>query len=122
MGSHALQWTYNYETLAKLSGWPYNRLAQDSSRENANFERLDETCIWLAENGRPELRAEMAKRLLPTILGLPSRGQAAAAQLTNIISTIDLLYQIFRRDDQLRKARAKKIVKSKAKKLKEKPQ
>ena len=37
MGSHALQWTYNYETLAKLSGWPYNRLAQDSSRENANL-------------------------------------------------------------------------------------
>lgn len=108
MATHALEWTYNYETLAKLSGWPVNKIQQDTTRGRMQPGRLADAVLWLAENGAPELRAEIAKRLLPVVLGL-HRPNHHAKEIGNLVSGLDLLQQVFRRDEQARRLRAKKI-------------
>lgn len=104
------EYTYSNETLARLSGWTINRIHQDVFREGVNLGRFDEACLWLASNATPEFRAELAKRLIPAVLGARRRTEENDT-LLNQASSYDLMLEIFKRDRLLKDTRAKKIAK-----------
>ena len=103
--------TYNIETLANLSGWPANRVHQDVHREGIDISYLRDAAFWLASNGTPEVRAEMAKRLIPAVLGSRRRTDENE-MLFNQASSYDLMLEVFRRDRMFRDQRAKKIIRT----------
>lgn len=104
------KFTYNTEILARLSGWAVNRIHQDTHREGINLGRFEEACLWMASNGLPEFRAELAKRLIPAVLGARRRTEENET-LLNQASSYDLMLEVFKRDRLFRDSRAKKIAK-----------
>lgn len=107
-------YTYNVETLVNLSGWPRNRVYQDITREGLDVASIRDVAVWLSANGGPELRAEMAKRLIPSVLGSRRRTDDNE-RLFNQASSYDLMLEIMKRDQLFRAARVSKIRKVKRK-------
>lgn len=110
------EFMYNYETLSHLSGWASDRIRQDVARKSLKLGDLRSATIWLAHNGLPEIRAEMAKALLPVALGCVRRSDENG--LANIAGSYDILRQLYKRDDSARHARGNRVSKSKLKKAK----
>jgi hypothetical protein len=104
---------YNYETLAHLSGFSSEDMRKSISRGEIKVDDLRSVAIWLASKGSPDLRAEMARRLIPVVLGTSKRADQTG--LHNIASSPDLLLQVFRRDVKERTARAGQAVETKKK-------
>lgn len=113
MANKPLTFDYDYETITKLSGWTPEHLRQSVARDGVKIASLADVAIWLAANGRPKIRAEMARQLLPAVFGIELRRPSANRKLAGQVNSIDLLLQVFERADQLRHARGKKISKSK---------
>jgi len=105
------EFTYTYDTLLKISGQTSERLRQDISRGDLIPESLASVAVWLADNGMPRLRAEMAKRLIPPVLGTTRRDLKANKELQAMASGLDIVLAIFQRDQQARRTRSKKISK-----------
>lgn len=113
MANKPLTFEYDYETITKLSGWTPDHLRQSVARDGVKIASLSDVAIWLAANGKPKLRAEMARQLLPAIIGVELRRTSSSRDLSNQVRNFDLLLEIFERADKLRHARSKKISKSK---------
>src|SRR5688572_20682964 len=105
MSRSSTPYAYTVETLVKLSGWPRNRIDQDVRRKDLRLGKVEEAAVWLAANGNPELRARMARKLLPVVLGTKERRPQDSAALAEIIG-LDLLETIFDLDAGKRKRRA----------------
>jgi hypothetical protein len=104
------EYTYNIKTLSELSGWEPNRIYQDAHREGLKISKLSEAVEWLAANGLPELRARLARRVLPVILGTRRHTEENDYLLSKPLS-YDPVLEMFQLDRNLRNARAKKIAK-----------
>lgn len=105
---------YTAEELAREAGWPVNRVHQDVTRHDLQLGRVAEAAVWLAANGAPELRARMAKRLIPVVLGTKERRPGSNQALSNIIGS-DLMLIIFQEDAGKRKKRSRSISRTKIK-------
>lgn len=101
------------EMIAHFTNFDKNFVDYAATRGQVNTEDLGSVAIWLAENGKPELRAQMARRLAPVIFGIISRDQTKNDQTASLVEDYDLLLHLFRRADKLRQARAKQISKTK---------
>jgi hypothetical protein len=101
------------EMIAHCSMFDLQFVHQAATRGQMNTEDLASVCVWLAEHGKPELRAAMARRLVPVVLGVSSRDQSKNDQLAMLVEDHDILLSIFRRADKPRQARAKQIGRTK---------
>lgn len=104
------EFAYNYETLANLSGFSSDNLRKAISRGELNVGDLRSAAVWLASCGAPELRAEMARRLIPAVLGTSHRADQPG--MHNIATSYDVMLQIFKRDVASRSGRAERGVKT----------
>jgi hypothetical protein len=104
------EFSYNYETLANLSGFTPENLRKAISRGELKVGDLRSAAIWLAACGTLELRAAMAQRLIPAVLGTSPRADQPG--LHNIAASYDIMLQIFKRDGQARALRANRAAKT----------
>lgn len=98
---------YGYEQVNKLSDWPANRLFQDQTRGDVDIENLASVAVWLAANAKPWLRAAMASKLLPDLLGSMGRS-AGANEMIQAQSSGKLLTLVYKASAQPRKSLGKK--------------
>lgn len=99
--------SYDYETVAELSDWPQNRLHQDQTRGDIDMANIASVAIWLAANGKPWVRAALAAKLVPDLLGTTSRG-AGVNDLLQAQAAPELLKIVFQQSAKPRKALGKK--------------
>lgn len=83
---------YDYDSILKLSDWPYNRLKQDVHSGELEPGSLESICLWASKNGKTALMAEMMANLMAHFK-LPRR---------------EILKAIFSEDAKARKLVAKK--------------
>ena len=98
---------YTYLDLVKLSDWGLNRIHQDTARNNADLDDFLSAALWVARNGKPEVRAKFAKAVYPVLLGLSE----PAAHTAKLNRDDELILRLFRKDANQRQARAEKISK-----------
>jgi hypothetical protein len=113
MARTAEDFTYSYEEMARLSGWDVNRIYQDATRKSIQMGRLEQVVVWLAANGVPELRAEMARSIVPVVLGTKRERQTSRDK--DLDKRLDTMLALFEHDAGARKGRAKKISRTKLK-------
>ncbi len=97
---------YSYETLSRISGWPRDRIAQDVTR-GLDLGNISDVSIWLAANGPRELRAQIYNAART---GKQKKLSGAELKL--------LAEDVFGPDDDKRRARGKKISRTKKRLLK----
>lgn len=102
-----LTYEYSNESLVEISDWPADRLYQDQTRGDIDMQRLASVAVWLAANGKPWLRAKMAAKLLPEVLGMVGRRGELYCQIEDRISP-ELLELLFQKAVKPRKRTAKK--------------
>ncbi len=105
---------YTVDDIQKFSNFRPDYLRQAVSRDGVKLANIADVAIWLSANGKPKIRAEMARNLLPAVFGLEKRSTRDTAGLLAQISNLDLLLEIFKRADASRHARAKGISKNRA--------
>lgn len=106
MAKPRAEFKYGYDTVSKLSDWPYDRLLRDVSDGTVNMDDLASVCLWLASNGKPRLRAALASKLLPAIFGTSGR-RAVTNQAIESMASTELMQLVFEQSAQQRKKVAK---------------
>jgi DNA polymerase III epsilon subunit-like protein len=102
------------EMIAHYSMFDKNFVDRCAVRGQIDTEDLASVCIWLAEHGKPELRAQMARRLVPAVLGVSGQDQTKNDRLAALVEDVDILLSIFKRVDKPRQTRAKQIGRTKS--------
>src|SRR5688500_14110699 len=99
------------ELIAHYSQSEVMFVHQEVKRKNLDALDLGDIAVWLAEHGTPEIRARMARRLVPVVLGLVQRSSADSDRLLSKVEDMDLARMIVNTAAKPRKERAAKIAK-----------
>ena len=112
MGRPKGQYDVTREIIADFSAFDELFVNKAVKRKQLKPNDLGSICAWLAENGKPEVRSAMARRLVPVVLGCISRDQAENDRILGQNEHLDVCLSIFKIDTKKRQARAAKIKKN----------
>lgn len=99
------------ETIAACTIYGENNVAKSIGYKELVEDDLASIAIWLSEHGTPHIRAAMARRLTPVVLGLVGRTTTESDRLMGMIEGEDLLLQMFKTHTKPRVAKSKKLSK-----------
>lgn len=105
---------YTVDTLASLSEVELDTIWQHVVRGHLKIDRLDSIAAWLARWGKPHIRAEIGRGILPTVLGLGQHSEEVGA----ILGGNGLLGRVFQAEQKLRSVDSEK---RRERRLKRKP-
>lgn len=98
-----------YETIAHCTDFSEDFVRKAVSRGELNESDLGSVAVWLAENGNPHIRAAMARRIGPILLGLIGRSATESDRLMGQMENQDMVLGMFKSHNKPRVKRARGI-------------